>query len=127
MSTLQDTRLHPDRIRTRLVTGIIALSALITIGLALLILAPTGHRTAVPTSGSVAPRAVLAARTPAPAGCFRDPATHALACADPAPVPIAVQAGYFRDPATHRLLRIPVVRKHHHRPGPKRPTGGAAV
>jgi hypothetical protein len=125
MSTLQNTPQHRDRIRTRLGTGILALSTLIAIGLALLILMPTGHRTTPPTRGSIATEAALAAQTPARAGCFRDPATHALTCSHPAPAPIVTPApaGYLRDPATHTLLRIPAPRTRAGGPTPDHPRG----
>jgi len=115
MSTLQNTP-HRNRIRARPGTVLLALTALITIGLALLILTPTGHRATAPTTGSTAHEATLTAQIPAPAGCFRDPATHALTCyrAAPAPTATAAPAGYFRDPATHKLLRLPTAR---HRAG----------
>ena len=115
MSTLQKSPKHHDRIRARRGTAL-TLGALIAIGLALLILMPTGHRTAAPTTGSTAHEATLTAQIPAPAGCFRDPATHALTCyrAAPAPTATAAPAGYFRDPATHKLLRLPTAR---HRAG----------
>ena len=120
MSTLQHTTHHCDRIRTRIGTGALGLAALIAIGFALLILMPTGHRTSVPIAGSIAQphpqAAALTSQTPAPAGCFRDPATHALTCSRPTPAPTATptRAGYFRDPATHKLLRVPTAR---HRAG----------
>jgi hypothetical protein len=112
MSTLQNTPQHRNGTRTRLGARALALGTLIAIGLASLILMP-GHHTSAPTGGSTAQQAALAAQSPAPAGCFRDPATHALTCSQAASVPIATHAppGYFRDPATHKLLRIPVARK----------------
>jgi hypothetical protein len=112
MSTLQKSPQHHDRIRTRPGTPL-ALGALIAIGLALLILMP-GHRTSAPTEGSIAHQAALTAQTPAPAGCFRDPATHALTCSQGESVAAATyaRAAYFRDPATHKLLRLPATRHH---------------
>ena len=97
--TLPDTPQHRDNIRTRLGAGILALSTLTAIGLALLILAPTNHRTTTPTTSRIATQAALPAQAPAPAGCFRDPATHALTCSRPRPAPIATRApaSYFRD------------------------------
>jgi hypothetical protein len=124
MSTLQNPLQHRDRIRTRLGAGILALSTLSAIGLALLILIPTSHRTTTPTTSRIATQVALAAQAPAPAGCFRDPATHALTCshARPAPIATATPAGYFRDPITHKLLRIPAARKRaeHHPPNHSR-------
>jgi len=112
VSTLQHT--PPDRHRIKARPGIaLALTTLIAIGLALLILIPTGHRTSAPTTRSIAQlplqTAALTAQTPAPAGCFRDPVTHALTCSHTALAPTATHApaGYFRDPATHKLLRLP--------------------
>lgn len=113
MSTLQNTSRHHEGTRTRPGTALLALTGLIVIGLALLILTPTGHRASAPTTGSIAqPRshaAALAAQTPTPAGCFRDPATHAITCYHVAPVRTATAppASYFRDPATHKLQRLP--------------------
>lgn len=108
MSTLQTTPQHHDRTKTRLGTGALALSTLIALGLALLTLMPANHRAAAPTAGSTALLAAPTAETPAPAGCFRDPATHTLTCTDTAPSSVATQAlvGYFRDPVTHKLLRF---------------------
>jgi hypothetical protein len=119
MSTLQVT--PPDRHRIRARPAIaLALTGLIAIGLALLIVMPTGHRASAPTTRSVARSAPQAgaptAQTPDLAGCFRDPVTHALTCSHAAPVPAAAlaPAGYFRDPATHKLLRL---RTAEHRAG----------
>ena len=116
--TLPNTPQHRDSIRTRLGAGILALSTLTAIGLALLILAPTNHRTTTPTTSRIQTQAALPPQAPAPAGCFRDPATHALTCSRPRPTPIATRApSYFRDPITHKLLRIPAARKRaEHRP-----------
>jgi hypothetical protein len=119
MSTLHDTRQHRDSTLTRNGTSALTLAALIATGLALLILTPTGHHTPTSTTGSSAPSsqaAALTAQTPAPGGCFRDPANHALTCyhAASAPTATAAPAGYFRDPATHKLLRLPTAR---HRAG----------
>jgi hypothetical protein len=111
MTTLQNTSQHRDRIRTRIGTGAFALAALIAIGLALLILMPTGHRTGQPAGGSIAQAhsqaVVITAHAAAPGGCLRDPTTHALICSQEAPAPTAtpMPAGYYRDPATHKLLR----------------------
>ena len=110
MATLQHIPQHRDGIRTRFGTGILALSVLIAITLALLILEPTGQRTAAPTNVGTATQAVIAAQTPS-AGCFRDPGTHALTCyAGPAAVLTPAPGGYFRDPITHKLLRITAAR-----------------
>ena len=111
MSTLQTTPQNGDRISSRKGARVLALSTLVAIGLALLILVPTNQRVAAPTAGNIAHEGTLTAQTPAPAGCFRDPATHALSCSHTAPTPVAIAApaGYFRDPATHKLLRLPAV------------------
>ena len=111
--TLPNTPQHRDSIRTRLGAGILALSTLTAIGVALLMLAPTSHRTTTPTTSRIATQSALPAQAPAPAGCFREPATHALTCSRPRPAPIATRApaSYFRDPITHKLLRIPAARK----------------
>jgi hypothetical protein len=104
MSTPQPTRQSRDTTKTR----VLALTALAAVGLALLILTP-GHRTTAPTAAITAHQTALTAQTPAPAGCFRDPVSHALSCsyAAAAPTAISVPAGYFRDPATHKLLHLP--------------------
>jgi hypothetical protein len=81
MPTLQPSRGLRDRIRGRLGTGALALSALCAVGLAVLTLTSAGHKAnkAISPIGAaqthVAPAAVA---TPAPAGYFRDPGTHAL-------------------------------------------------
>lgn len=107
MSTLQTTPQPGDRIGPRRGARALALCTLVAIGLALLILLPTNHRAPAPTTGRTAHEDTVAAQTPAPAGCFRDPSTHALTCSDTAPSPVSnpAPAGYFRDPATHKLLR----------------------
>ena len=116
MSTLQTTPQHGNRIRSRSGAKVLALSTLAAIGLALLILTPTSPHATAPITDSIARQAGLTAQTPAPAGCFRDPATHALTCAHTAASPVLTPAvaGYFRDPATHKLLRLPNAR---HRAG----------
>ena len=121
MSTLHHT--PPDRQRIRARPGTALSLTALAIGLALLILMPTGHRTSAPTTGSVAQSPAQAtgptAPTPAPTGCFRDPATHALACYRAASVPTGASApaSYFRDPVTHKLLGKPARRKRvQHRP-----------
>ena len=112
MSTLQTTSQHRNNTGRRSGGKVLALSTLAAIGLALLILVPTNQRVAAPTAGNIAPEGTLTAQTPAPAGCFRDPASHALTCYHAAPAPTATpaRAGYFRDPATHKLLRLPTAR-----------------
>lgn len=113
MSTPQNPSQPRDSIRTRPGTAVLGLTGLIAIGLALLILIPSDHRTSAPTTSSsahpLAQAAARSARTPASGGCFRDPANHALTCSHAAPVPTATSApaGYLRDPATHQLLRLP--------------------
>lgn len=109
MSTLQTTPQHGNRISPRTGAKVLALCTLAAIGLALFILVPTEERATAPTAGRVAHEAGLAAQTRAPAGCFRDPVTHALLCSPTAPFPVATPAvaGYFRDPVTHELLRLP--------------------
>lgn len=78
MSTLQNTPRPEDRTRTRTGARVLALSALAALGLALLLLTLANHRATTPTTGGIAHRAALTAQTPAPAGYFRDPATHKL-------------------------------------------------
>jgi hypothetical protein len=119
MSTLHTTPVHRNKTGSRPGARVLALSTLAAIGLALLILVPTNQRTNAPTAGSIAHGAGVTARTPAPAGCFRDPATHSLTCHHAAPIPAATvaPAGYFRDPATHKLLRLPTApRAESHHP-----------
>jgi hypothetical protein len=118
MSTLQDTR--PDRhgIKARPRTTL-ALSALMAIGLALVILIPTGHRTTRPSTASVAqsaPPAAVTAQTSGLGNCLVNPYISAIACYHAARTAIATTApsSYFRDPATHKLLRLPAAR---HRAG----------
>lgn len=113
MSTLQTTPQPGDRISPRPGAKVLALSTLVAIGLALFILMPTNQRATAPTAHSIAHQAGLTAQTPAPAGCFRDPTTHALTCSHIAPSPVAnpALAGSYRDPATHKLLRITVAHK----------------
>jgi hypothetical protein len=108
MSTLQTIPQPGDKTTSRPGAKVLALSTLVAIGLALLILVPTNHRATTPTTGSIAQDA-LTAQTPTPAGCFRDPATHALTCSHTAAAPLTTPAParYYRDPATHKLLRLP--------------------
>ena len=120
MSTLQTTPQHRDRIRGRLGTTVLALGTLVAIGLAVLILMPTSHRTTAPTAGNVAQPLSNAATavpvTAAPPGCFHNPHTHAVLCpqGQHAAATTSTPTGYFRDPATHKLLRLPTAR---HRAG----------
>ena len=89
MSTMQRTRPEPTK-RTRLSNGILAISAIIAIGVTILFLSLTGsHRATTPTT------------TPQHAS---SPAAAPLAVTPPPPT------GYFRDPTTHALLRIPSAR-----------------
>ena len=117
MSTLQTTPQHRDRNRGRLGTTVLALGTLVAIGLALLILMPTSHRTTAPTAGNVAQPLSNAATavpvTAAPPGCFHNPHTHAVLCpqGQHAAATTSTPTGYFRDPATHKLLRIPSAHK----------------
>jgi hypothetical protein len=108
MSTLQTTPQRRNRTSNRRGAKVLALCTLAAIGLALLILVPTNQRATAPTTGSIAQDA-LTAQTPAPAGCFRDPATHALTCSHTAAAPLTTPAParYYRDPATHKLLPLP--------------------
>lgn len=130
MSTLQNATQHRDKTRTRLGTGALALSALIALGIGVLIL-PTGHRTTRPPTASIARPAPPTALTSQASGlgdCLVNPENQAMACYDAAQALIATPAtsAYFRDPATHKLLRIPVARNRtHHRP-PNRSSGGVA-
>ncbi len=125
MSTLQNATQHRDKTRTRLGAGALALSALIALGIGVLIL-PTGHRTTTPPTASIAHPARPTALTSQASGlgdCLVNPENQAPACYDAAQALTATPAtsGYFRDPATHKLLRIPVARhRTHHRP-PNRP------
>jgi hypothetical protein len=110
MSTLQSTAHHHHRART----GALALGTLIAIGLALLILIPTGHATSSTKLSSIPQplsHAAPIASIPLSGGCFRDPGTHALTCSHAAPAyPDTPNAStsYFRDPVTHKLLGKPV-------------------
>lgn len=79
MATPQTTR-PPHRHRTRLATGLIALSALIAIGVSLLFLAlPGAHQTATPTATSEHPQSAPASiAAPSAGGYYYDPTMHAL-------------------------------------------------
>jgi hypothetical protein len=130
MSALQNTTQRPDRIKTRLRTGALALSMLIALGAALLIL-PTAHRATRPPTASIARPAPPAALTTQASGlgdCSVNPYNEALACYQAAQASIATPApsGYFRDPATHQLLRIPIARNRAHHHPPNRSSGGVA-
>lgn len=72
MSTLQHTPSDRHRITARSGTAL-ALTALIAIGLALLILTPTGRRTSAQTAGSTTHEAGFTAQAPAPAGSSATP------------------------------------------------------
>lgn len=109
MYTPQYIPRHRDRIG-RLAGGLITLAA---IGLALLILVPSGGRKRIASGPNTAVRTPTRATlttvvTTPPAGCFRDPLTHALLCARTVSAPIASRAParYFRDPVTHMLLPL---------------------
>ena len=111
MSALQNTTQRPDRIKTRLRTGALALSMLIALGAALLIL-PTAHRATRPPTASIARPAQPAALTPQASGlgnCLVNAHNQARACYQAAQAPTATPAppGYFRDPTTHALLLVP--------------------
>jgi hypothetical protein len=90
MSTLQNPP-HGNKISPRPGAKVLALSTLAAIGLALLILVPTNHRATAPTAGSIAHEAALTAQIPAPAGCFRDPATTLSAVPTPHRLPPRTQ------------------------------------
>jgi hypothetical protein len=111
MSTLQNTTQHRDRIRTRLGGAAFALSVIIALGIALLIL-PTAHRTTRPPTASVArvaPPPAVTTQTSGLGNCLVDPYTPAIACYHAARTPVATTASssQYRDPATHKLLRLP--------------------
>ena len=130
MSTLQNTTQNRDKSKTRREAGAMALSALITFAIAVLIL-HTGHRTTRPPTPSIARPAQPAALTPQASGlgnCLVNPYNQAQACYQAAQAPIATPAtsGYYRDPATHKLLRIPVAHNRIHRHPPNRPSCGVA-
>lgn len=130
MSTLQNTTQRPDRIRTPLRTGALALSALIALGAALLIF-PTAHRTTRPPTTGIAhpaPTTALTTRASGLGDCLVNPDNQALACYHAAQALIATPttSGYFRDPATHKLLRIPVERNRAHHDALNRSSSGVA-
>ena len=130
MSTPQNTVQNRDRNRTRLGAGALALSALITLAVGVLIL-HAGHRTTRPPTASIARPALPAALTTQGSGlgnCLVNPYNHARACYRAAQAPIATPApsGYFRDPATHKLLRIHVARNRTHHHPPNSSGGGVA-
>ncbi|HUA03370.1 MAG TPA: hypothetical protein VMB27_05660 [Solirubrobacteraceae bacterium] len=96
MSTLQSTTGLRDRIGSRLGTIALALSVLCAIGVAVLILVPSRHHAHKPT-------ATVSAHAPAaPISAAHAPSAPVASIAVAAPAP----AGYFRDPATHALLRV---------------------
>jgi hypothetical protein len=102
MSTLQRTTGLRDRIGSRLGTILLALSVLCAIGVAVLILVPSRHHAHKPTP------AISAAHAPAAhAPAAHTEAAHTQA-APVAPVAVTTpaSAGIFRDPATHALVRV---------------------
>ena len=108
---LQNTTQNRDKSKTRREAGAMALSALITLAIAVLIL-HTGHRTTRPPTPSIARPAQPAALTPQASGlgnCLVNAHNHARACYQAAQAPTATPAppGYFRDPTTHALLPVP--------------------
>ena len=112
MYTPQYIPRHRDRIG-RLAAGLITLAA---IGLALLILVPSGGRKRIASGPNTAVRTPTRATlttvvTTPPAGCFRDPLTHALLCARTVSAPIASRA-----PARYFAIRSPTCfcRSHEH-------------
>lgn len=113
MSTLHTTPQHHVKTRTRSRIGGIAVATLIAIGLAVLILAPTSSHGAGPHRPNTAPTThahpvSAAVGTRPPAGCLRDPQTHAQFCADRAPAPygISTPPGYVRDSGISELMRV---------------------
>jgi hypothetical protein len=82
MSTTQDRPRHANKLKSRFGAGLLALSALIAVGVGVLLLALTDANRAHTTNSSIA-RGQLN--------------YQAVRGARPC---------YFRDPATHRLLRI---------------------
>jgi hypothetical protein len=111
MSTLQDTSQHRVRTRTRFGAGGFAITTLIAVGLAVLILAPTSAHKAVPHRPATAIHTQPispADVTQPPTGCSRDPMTHALYCSSSAPAPFGIPTppGYIRDPGTPELMRV---------------------
>jgi hypothetical protein len=87
MSTTTQASRSEDRPTTRIRTGILAVGAIIAIGVSILFLSVgSSHKIATPA-------------TP-PQHTAIPPATHAVVTAPP-------PAGFFRDPATHALLRVP--------------------
>jgi hypothetical protein len=123
---------NAHRHSTRLGAGLLALSALIAIGVTLVFLTSisANHTTRPPTASTARP-APPAALTNEPSGlgnCLVNPDNHALACYHAAQAPIATPAppGYFRDPTTHKLLRIVIARNRVDHHPPNRSTGGVA-
>ena len=103
MSTLERTTGLRDTVRSRLGTILLALSVLCAIGVAVLILVPSRHHARKPIPPISAARTQAApakAATPAPAGYFRDPGTHALLRID------TTGSGGAPLPANHSLGRI---------------------
>ena len=128
---LQNTTQNRDKSKTRREAGAMALSALITFAIAVLIL-HTGHRTTTPPTASIGHPALSAAAVTTQASglgdCLVNPYNQARACYQAAQAPPANPApsGYFRDPATHKLLRIPIARNRAHHHPPHRSSGGVA-
>ena len=83
MSTLQSTQRHTHNLRGRAAAGLLALSALVAVGVSILFLALPGSHRATPATAATS--IVHSAATPPPVaagGYFRDPATHALLRSD---------------------------------------------
>jgi hypothetical protein len=113
MSTLQHTPQRRAKPRSRSRVGGIAVTALIAIGLGVLIVATTsGHGTVhhrpntAPTTHTHPIPATVSTRPTA--GCLRDPQTHALFCTDSALAPYGIPTppGYVRDSGTPELMRV---------------------
>jgi hypothetical protein len=101
MSTTQDRPRHANKLRSRFGAGLLALTALIAVGVGVLLLALTDANREHTTSSSIAGGQLNDQTVRAARPCyFRDPVTHRLLRIHPKPCdPAPLQVDEFGDPA----------------------------
>jgi hypothetical protein len=100
MSTTQDRPRHANKLRSRFGARLLALTALIAVGVGVLLLALTNANREQTTNSSIARGQLNYQTVRAARPCyFRDPATHRLLRIHPKPCnPVPLQANDLRNP-----------------------------